>query len=155
MRPKLTVEQFWAKGVRQGECLIWTGSLTPKGYGKVWWGGRDRRVHVVAWELANDRPVPEGRVICHNCPGGDNPACYEPAHLWDGTIAQNNADKSSKGRASTGQRHSSAKLTAEQVHAIRSRAAGGELHRVLADEHGVSISLINHIVAGRNWKHLL
>ncbi len=53
MRPKLTVDQFWAKGVRQGTCLIWTGSTTPKGYGRVYFDSRDRRAHCVAWELEN------------------------------------------------------------------------------------------------------
>lgn len=155
MRPKLTVEQFWARGVRQGECLIWAGALTPKGYGLVWWNGRSRRVHCIAWELTNSQPILDGRIICHNCPGGDNPACYEPTHLWDGTVAQNNADKSSKGRASTGERHSSAKLTADQVGEIRVRLAMGEMGSCLAEEYRVSRGLIYHIKAGRNWKHLL
>ena len=156
MRPKLTVDQFWTKGIRQGACLIWVGSTTPKGYGEVYWNGRSRRVHCVAWELVNGCPVPDGRVICHNCPGGDNPACYEPSHLWTGTVAQNNADKAAKGRASTGQRHSSAKLTETQVLEIRSRLASGRAkQRELAIEYGVSHGLIAHIAVGRNWKHLL
>lgn len=155
MRPKLTVEQFWAKGVRQGQCLIWTGSLSPKGYGKVHWGGRPRRVHRVAWELTNRRPVPTDRVICHNCPDGDNPACFEPTHLWLGTVAENNADKSVKGRAATGQRHSSAKLTPEQVITIRARVATGEVRRIIAADYGVSKSLIDRIANGLNWRHLL
>ncbi len=153
MRPKLTVDQFWAKGVRQGECLIWTGATSVKGYGELHWNGRSRRAHCVAWELENGRPVPAGQVICHDCPGGDNPACYEPTHLWNGTVAQNNADKARKGRAATGQRHASAKLTADQVRAIRGMA-GTVKQRDMAVQFGVSSSLIAHIVNRRNWKHL-
>lgn len=59
-----------------------------------------------------------------------------------------------RGRA-RGERAGGAKLTAEQVVAIRRRyAAGGVTQRTLAQEYGVSCALIAKIVQGHVWRHL-
>jgi hypothetical protein len=53
--------------------------------------------HRFAWEIAKG-PIPDGLGVLHNCPGGDNPACVNVAHLWLGTQAENMADMAAKGR---------------------------------------------------------
>lgn len=69
------------------------------GYVSVNDNGRTRGAHVVAWEKANGRPVPEGMVIdhtCHNedpaCQGGNacvHRACVNPDHLQIVTRREN------------------------------------------------------------------
>ena len=89
--------RFWAKVDKRGpdECWPWLATLTTRGYGQFWFVTRPRRAHIVAWELANGQPFPEGMVGCHRC---DNPPCVNPAHIWPGTRSENLLDAARKGR---------------------------------------------------------
>lgn len=53
-------------------------------------------IHRLAWEAHNAEPIPEGMLLCHHC---DNPACFNPHHLFLGTQKDNMRDKINKGRA--------------------------------------------------------
>lgn len=53
-----------------------------------------------------------------------------------------------------GSRHGMAKLTADQVRAIRAAHAGGETYTALAGRYGVAVSAIHNIVNRRRWKHI-
>jgi hypothetical protein len=55
------------------------------------------RAHRLAWELLRG-PIPDGLQVLHNCPGGDNPRCVNPDHLFLGSNADNIADSLAKGR---------------------------------------------------------
>ena len=52
-------------------------------------------VHRLAWEAYNAEPIPEGLLVLHKC---DNPRCFNPAHLFLGTHADNNQDSCRKNR---------------------------------------------------------
>lgn len=147
-------ERFWSKVDTTGECWLWTGKPDPSGYGRLYVDGLARLAHRIAWELMHG-PIPEGMDVLHDCPGGDNPLCMR--HLWLGTRVENNWDRHSKGRdgSAPGARNGSARLTEEDVRAIRARyAAGGVSYRQLAREYGVAQSQIGFVVRRVHWNHL-
>lgn len=139
---------FWAKVNRTGDCWLWTAGVWNSGYGQfsVRAGKGQRRVvgaHVYSYELANG-PVPAGLEIMHSC---DNPLCVRPDHLSVGTHTENVRDASAKGRlrVSRPNRH---KLTATQVHEIRSLVAAGQLRVRVAEHFGISKMYVTKIMQG-------
>lgn len=144
-----------------GPCHVWTGFIRPDGYGHFRFRGKMQLVHRVAFFLAHGRwPEPCG---CHHC---DNRACCNEAHIFEGSVASNNADMLAKGRhvcgmvvhperAARGERVHTAKLTAQQVRDIRANYALCRVtQRELAERFGVDSSTINRIVRGKRWRHI-
>jgi hypothetical protein len=126
------------------------------------------RANRMSWILAHG-DIQTGLNVLHNCPGGDNRLCVNPAHLWLGTHKENTADARQKGRLATGARHGlhryperaargerqgNALLNAEQVLDIRYLAAHGMSHLLLGRIYAVSHGTIGAITRGKNWKHL-
>ena len=142
-------ERFWPKVDKTpghgptGDCWIWTGAKLPKGYGKINDGaGHTPAAHRAAWFLTHgEYPA---LAVLHRC---DNPPCCNPAHLFLGTLAENNEDMRQKGRKWT-------KLSDEQVSEIKHYLAHGVTMQTLADDYSVSKSLIDGIRYGRCRKHV-
>ncbi|KKL67586.1 hypothetical protein LCGC14_2133510 [marine sediment metagenome] len=131
-------------------CWEWQGCRLKDGYGLIGRGGGKRgmlRVHRAMWEIVFG-PIPDGMDVLHRC---DNPPCANPTHLWLGTHADNMADMIAKGRCAdrAGEKNGNAKLTWEQVKAIR---ADTRFQRVIAAEYGVVPQLISQIKLGQIWK---
>lgn len=151
------------------DCWVWSG---PKrgGYGALWIdtapGARRRSVlaHRYAYEV-DCGPIPDGNLcVMHTC---DNPPCTNPRHLRLGTWADNNRDRSVKGRSGArsyseaereryrcemmGSRNRSAKLSERDVLSILkdTRRSG-----IVAAAYGVSRSTIKTIRNGVSWPHL-
>jgi hypothetical protein len=74
-------------------CWEFTGTKTPKGYGRISFNGVHEYTHRVSWILHNG-PIPKGLVILHSC---DNPPCCNPEHLSVGTHKDNSRDMVRKG----------------------------------------------------------
>lgn len=66
-------------------CQVWTGWLSPGGYGKFKTDGKSTFAHRYAWERANG-PIPDGMVIDHAC---RNPPCVNVGHLRLATQTEN------------------------------------------------------------------
>lgn len=142
----------WSKPDPSG-CLLWQGALDRKGYGHF--RKTRQRVQVLAhryaWEAANG-PIPDGLLVCHKC---DVPRCVNVEHLFLGTAKDNIHDMLRKGRGRAGDKpgeeSGSAKLTNEQVLAIR---ASAEISRIVAARYGVALQTIYAIRKRKTWKHI-
>lgn len=131
-------------------CLLWTRGRCSDGYGTIKIKGTMYRVHRLAWELANDRPIPDKMHVLHKC---DVPACINPDHLFLGTHAENVADRVAKNRSARlrGEDSARAILTSSEVHFIRKTPLPASL---LAKQYGVSKRHINRIRRREYWGHL-
>lgn len=89
-----TVDAFWSRVDRTGDCWTWLGATRPDGRGWVRHDGAVRLTHRVAWILSYG-PIPVGLFVCHRC---DNPPCCRPEHLFLGTRTDNMRDARAKGR---------------------------------------------------------
>jgi len=144
-------DRFYPNVDTSGDCWLWTGKRNADGYGELEHRKRLLKAHRVALTLTGIA-IPPGKEVCHTC---DNPACVRPSHLFVGTHSDNMQDMVRKGRGVTpntkGEEHGAARLTAQQVLAIR---ADGRSQRVIAAAYGVAQSLISQIKSRKVWKHL-
>lgn len=152
-------DRFWSKvkpteGVQQAEtCWEWAGSTDASGYGMFRVSSaKVRRAHRVAFELMNG-PVPDGTVFLHLC---DNPPCVRPSHLRPGSRAENNADRDRKGRhvALVGEDNGNARLTADDVAAIRGASIPHGGARAVAEQYGIALSYLYQLRCSTSklWK---
>ncbi|WP_171913341.1 HNH endonuclease [Paraburkholderia xenovorans] len=134
-------------------CKLWTGRTTEKGYGELYYKGHRERAHRVAYAEANGLTMDaiEGVTIRHKC---DTPACIEPTHLLAGTHDDNMRDMDERGHRVRGEKHGMAKLTADQVRAIREQLRNGIKCDLLAKQYSVSLGAITGIQRGVNWRHV-
>jgi len=93
-------------------CVLWDRGRAGE-YGSA--GGTTCHRQVCIW-FHGPPPFPRAHAA-HSC---GTSLCVNPRHIRWATAAQNIADKVTHGRVLAGERHHQAKLTAEQVKAIRS-----------------------------------
>jgi hypothetical protein len=145
--------RLWSRVVKTESCWLWQGRATQFGHGRLRYLGRAWMAHRLVWHLTYG-PIPDGMLVCHHC---DNPRCVNPDHLFLGTYSDNTQDMLRKGRGNPpiGERAPAAKLTREQVRAIRDEyAAGGVFYHQLGTKYGVSEAMVHAIVARKQWKWL-
>lgn len=142
------IERFWSKVdiATPDRCWPWTASALH-GYGSFWAAGRNLRAHRVSFTLAHGA-VPDGLCVCHRC---DNPRCVNPAHLYAGTNAENQADKVAKQRHSRGESHGAARLTFADAIEIRRLAASGAKRTTIATRFEVSRAVVHAVLTNRIW----
>ncbi len=133
-------------------CWLFIGPSTDaRGYGRFNAPPAERLAHRRAWAEAFG-PIPAGLCVLHRC---DNPPCCNPAHLFLGTRADNNADMAAKGRANNGGlrgvAHGRALLSNRDVRMIR-RSTSTQRH--LAAHFGISQSQVCRIRLHQSWRHL-
>ena len=93
LRGLSTAERIAALSRRDADgCDLWCGPTT-NGYGRLSVDGRNRRAHVVAFELAMGRTVRAGMELDHEC---EQKMCVRvgPGHVVEATHAENIARRS-------------------------------------------------------------
>jgi hypothetical protein len=150
----ITLDEIMARTTEGKDgCIEWTWALNTYGYGTVRRNKRDFVVHRLVWEKIKGS-IPEGMFICHTC---DNPKCVNIDHLFMGTPGDNIRDCVKKGRHKSnfphhkGEKHPSAKITSEQVLAIR---CDTDSQRNIAKKHGISQGLVSHVRLNKAWQHI-
>jgi hypothetical protein len=120
----LVIERM-RKHTRVTDSGCWESTKHGNGTGYVQISFRGKRVfqHRLSYEI-HKGPIPEGMHILHEC---DNRKCWNPAHLWVGTISDNKQDEIAKGR----------NYEANRTHCPRGHAYA---------EHGV-------LHGQNNWRH--
>lgn len=128
-------------------CWLWTGSIVRTGYGQMWFNGGPMHTHRASWTIHNGA-IPDGLFVLHKC---DVRRCVNPAHLFLGTAADNMQDARAKGRNIYGERHPFAKVTEDQVRAIRAAPNPRTAHALFPQLGYRTISDIRH---RKHWTHV-
>lgn len=151
--PTLTAhERFDLLVDRSGTCHLWIGRTDRDGYGVFSLNGYPKWAHRFAWEEVHG-PIPNGLLALHTCPGGDNPACVTVAHLRLGTNLDNARDRHERGGYAVGEQHGRAKLTPDDIRAIRA-STGIVSQLALAAKFGVGPTQIARIQRREQWTHI-
>lgn len=162
MKQEALAKRFW-KHVRKKKsgCWIWVGSDSGGTdgrmvYGKVWDGKRMVSAHRASWIIHYGK-IPKGKQVHHDCPGGDNPKCVNPAHLWVGSQLDNIHDREVKRRGvrMCGENHGNAKLNDKKVLMMRYMKQNSSItYTDLAKINGVARPVARQACNGDTWKHL-
>ena len=131
-----------------GDCWNWNRSISKFGYGLTKINGRTITIHRLAYIEVNGT-IPDGMSVLHHC---DNKRCFNPDHLFIGTLLDNMRDMCEKGRQARGERHGRAKLNAEAINFIRNSK---HRHVFLSKKFGVSATAIMKVRAGTRWQHVI
>ena len=136
------------------QCIDHGKKGNKAGYRSVYVGGGKANpkfdlAHRVALAKELGRALLPGEVARHTC---DNPRCVNPKHLVVGSHTDNMQDCKVRGRLADKERHSQAKLTADDVAAIRGSYTGKRGEQTeLARLFGVSPQLVSLIVRRKLW----
>ena len=165
--------------VELGPCWDWTAGASPRGYGVMGCpmpgDSRARRLatHVSLFFATGEWA--EGRYALHRC---DRRICVRPDHLYWGTLRDNTQDMLRRERSSyhrypelyssehratldksswdmaRGSRNNRAKLTEEDVVAIKAQIVAGMTDAAIAATCAVSRTAIASIRYKRTWNHV-
>ena len=129
-----TTSRILSRCVRDGDCLVWTGSKTTHGYGRIRLNGRWLLVHRAVYEDTIG-PTPSGMQVNHvRARGCTSNACCNVVHL-EPLMAQENNLRSD----------SASSVNARRTHCRRGHAFGRPNAR------GKRVCAVCHRERARQW----
>lgn len=132
-------------------CIIWPFRVGNHGYGFLTFEGTQLLAHHVVLKLHN-RSCPAGlEETRHLC---NNKTCVNNRHLMIGDPIDNATDRVVAGTSPKGSKHGLSKLTEHDVKLIRETPKYWGVNVALANQFGVSKSLISHIRLNKRWHHV-
>jgi hypothetical protein len=146
------VERFWSKVTKTDACWEWAGTRMAFGHGVVWFQGKNRKAHRMAWEITNG-PIPDGAWVLHGC---DNPCCVNPAHLSLGDAQANTDDRVNRGRSVNlrGARHPNATMDEEAAREVWRLRERGWPESAIAARLGMGRPKVSSILSRHTWAHV-
>lgn len=139
-------------GRDETQCIEWTGSFTPNGYGRFTVRGKELLAHRVSFILYKAELDGEA-VLRHSC---DNHRCINPNHLTSGTQQENVDDMLEKGRhiPARGEQAGLAKLTHDGVLSVFEDYKNNVPAKLTAVRLGVRVNHIYRLRNGKRWGHI-
>ena len=135
-------ERLAIKGLQASDCWGWNGYIF-EGRGRFAYKGKEVFNYRFSYEY-HVGPIPKNWQINHRCGNG---LCSNPAHLYAGTAAQNNADEDWP-----------TKIPDSEIDAIKDKHRRGQSKASIGCEYGVSGQHIGRIVreasrhGGERWE---
>lgn len=123
------------------------------GYSIISINGKYQKLHRVVYEIEKE-PILKGNVVRHRC---DNPRCFNPEHLEQGTQSDNMHDMYNRNRVSrSGFNNSRNKLKYDDVVAIKRLFKDSNLScKKIAEMFNVHASTIERIKSGERYKDVV
>jgi len=152
----LISERFWSHVdiKTEDECWLWKDSVNIEGYGQfALTHTKNVRASRVAFILHYGPILDPEMSVLHKC---DIRRCVNPKHLFLGTQLDNMHDMINKGRSkwSRGSDNGMAKLTEEDVIAIRELYKLGFLQKDVAEAFCTDQPTVSKIISGSRWAHI-
>jgi len=147
--------KFMAKVKKTDCCWIWKGHETEHKYGSIKLKINNKFKEIFVHRYAYEKfigSIEKGMYILHSC---DNRKCVNPAHLRQGTAADNSADASNRNRLIIGTKVKVSKLNEEKILEIRRLYEEGKYNQTeLGKLYGVHQTMIGTIVHRKWWRHV-
>lgn len=150
MEYKLANKNLLGNSSREGDCLLWKGSLDESGYGHTSFKGRQISVHCLSYIIENGT-YEKHLVIRHKC---RNRHCIAPEHLETGTLVDNAKDRVRDSTAPIGDNHPEAITNGKTAVEIYKSKGENMTQRERAEKFGVSLGIVKDIDRGRTWNHV-
>jgi len=135
--------------IQDNGCWLWTRHIGQNGYGRFGLNGKVYECHRLMLEEKLGRPIHKKLDTRHLC---GVKACCSPDHLEEGTKKENAADMKIHGTLVCGEKHYNAKLTDNDIRAIRQDPRPAS---EIAKSYKVSQSNVWCIKQHSTWKHIL
>ena len=132
-------------------CWIHSNAQNKDGYTHMKINNITYHTHRIVYECYNG-PINKCMVVCHSC---DCPNCVNPNHLWEGTHAENVADKMSKGRQAKGSVVHTAVLTEDGVYDILEGIHNNKFKSTsdILKVYPVKLCTLHFLLLGKTWTY--